>query len=244
MARVRPTPIVALDVTRAADALALVETLGDRCRFYKVGAVLFAAEGPPVVRHLRAEGADVFLDLKFHDIPNTVRGAVAAATELGVRLLTVHAAGGRAMVEAAVQAASDACEVFAVTVLTSMDDRMLREAAGRGDVAVVDEVLRLARLARAAGAAGVVCSGAEAPRVRAEHGDALGVLVPGVRLDGGNRHDQARVVTPGEAATAGARYVVLGRAVTEAADPRAAMDAVWRALDRAESAGSPNRAGG
>ena len=186
------TPIVALDVPRAADALALVERLHGLCKFYKVGLELFAAEGPRVVAAVRECGADVFLDLKLHDIPNTVRGAVIGAASHGARLITVHAAGGRAMLEAAQEAAakSGGCEILAVTVLTSLDGAALAGAWGR-DAAT---------------------------------------LVPGVRLAGADANDQARVVTPGAAAAAGARYVVLGRTVTAAGDPRSAMQQVLAEL--------------
>ncbi|HKG93449.1 MAG TPA: orotidine-5'-phosphate decarboxylase [Gemmatimonadaceae bacterium] len=217
------TPIVALDVPTRVQADALADRLRGLCGFYKVGSELFTAEGPPVVRGFRERGAEVFLDLKFHDIPNTVREGARSATRMGARLLTVHAAGGRAMVEAAVEGAGDGCGILAVTVLTSMDERALAEASGRDGARVEDEVLRLAGVAAAAGAYGVVCSGREAPAVRARFGDALRILVPGVRFADGASHDQARVVTPAGAAEAGASYVVLGRVVTAHADPAAAM---------------------
>ena len=219
-------PIIALDVPSASDALRVVESLGERCRFYKIGSELFTAAGPDVVTRVRATGSDVFLDLKLHDIPNTVRGAARSAAAVGARLLTVHAAGGRAMIEAAVEGGGEALGVLAVTVLTSFDQNSLGEAIGRPAVVVADEVLRLAGVAAEAKAHGVVCSGAEAGRIRDRFGDRLAVLVPGIRLAGGAAHDQRRVVTPGEAAGAGARYIVVGRAVTAAPDPQAAMDAI------------------
>jgi orotidine-5'-phosphate decarboxylase len=229
-------PIVALDVSSAADALALARLLGDRCRFYKVGSELFTAAGPDVVRALRGEaGADVFLDLKFHDIPNTVAGAVRSAAKLGARLVTVHASGGVPMLEAAHRAASDVaagtCDVLAVTVLTSLDAAVLGRAWGRSDGVETDhEVLRLAALAAETGLHGVVCSGPEAAAVRARFGDRLAPLVPGIRLAGGDAHDQVRVMTPAAAQRAGARYLILGRAVTAAADPRGAMERVLTEL--------------
>ena len=223
-------PIVALDTPHLEGALALVSRLGDACRFYKVGSELFTAEGPRVVRRLRDVGCDVFLDLKFHDIPNTVRAGVRSAAALGASLVTVHAGGGRSMLEAAVDGAGDRCAVLAVTVLTSLDAAALGEAWGRDGLRVRDEVLRLAALARSAGVPGIVCSGEEAAEVRAVHGEALRLLVPGVRLTGGASHDQARVVTPSRAAAAGASWVVVGRAVTTAVDPEAAMAAVNREL--------------
>jgi len=212
--------------------LSLARTLGDRCHFYKVGSELFTASGPPIVQTLRDEiGADVFLDLKFHDIPNTVAGAVRSAARLGVRLLTVHTSGGAPMLEAARKAALDTsgsgCGVLGVTALTSLDPGVLAAAWGRGDVLAMEkEVLRLASLAADAGLHGVVCSGAEVGAVRARFGDRLAALVPGIRLAGGDAHDQQRVITPAAAQSAGARYLVLGRAVTAAPDPAAAMERV------------------
>ena len=227
------TPIVALDVGSAADAIALARRVGPSARCFKVGSELFTAAGPDVVRALEGElGADVFLDLKFNDIPTTVAGAVRSAARLGARLLTVHASGGRAMLEAAQAAWDDASGgsvgggVLAVTVLTSFDAPGLASAWGRASVDVEGEVLRLAGDARAARLHGIVCSGAEVQPVRAAFGEALAMLVPGIRLAGGEAHDQRRVMTPAAAQAAGARYLVLGRAVTAAADPRSAMDRV------------------
>lgn len=222
--------IVALDVPNAAEADSLLERLGPTADFVKVGNELFTAEGPRFVRHLRAERRDVFLDLKWHDIPNTVRNAARIAASLDVRLVTVHASGGRAMLEAAVEGAGHACGVLAVTVLTSLDAASLSEASGHTIARMEDEVLRLADLARQTGAHGVVCSGAEAAAVRAEYGNTLRILVPGIRLSGGARHDQIRVVTPEAAVAAGASYLVVGRAVTAATDPREALSAVKRAV--------------
>lgn len=223
------TPIVALDVGSTAEAIGIVHELEGLCFFYKIGSELFTAEGAAAVRAVQAKGASVFLDLKFLDIPNTVRGAVRSAARLGVRLLTVHSSGGRQMIEAAVDAVREAgadCHILAVTVLTSVDADALSAVWGRPMSAVEPEVLRLAQLAKDAGAHGIVCSGQEAAAVRAKVGPELEILVPGVRLTGGARQDQARVVTPGEAARAGARYIVLGRAVTGAESPRAAMSSV------------------
>jgi orotidine-5'-phosphate decarboxylase len=223
-------PIVALDVATSEAALAMVRRLGDRCRFYKVGSELFTAVGPSIVSVVRDEGADVFLDLKFHDIPNTVAGAVRSAAGLGVRLLTVHVSGGSAMLAAAQRAAEESgarIGILAVTVLTSLDGQGLAEAWGRGgELSVESEVLRLAGLAATAGLHGIVCSGAEVAGVRARFGDRLAPLVPGIRLAGGATHDQQRVMTPAAAQAAGARYLVLGRAVTSAADPAEAMSGV------------------
>jgi orotidine-5'-phosphate decarboxylase len=222
--------IVALDVANAAETTALLERLGAEADFVKVGSELFAAEGAAMVRQLRAEQRDVFLDLKWHDIPNTVRNAARIAATLDVQLVTVHASGGRAMLDAAVEGAGHTCGVMAVTVLTSLDAASLSEAIGRSIASMQDEVLRLADLARRAGAHGIVCSGAEAAAVRAEFGNTLRILIPGIRLAGGARHDQARVVTPEDAVAAGASYLVVGRAVTQATAPQETLAAVKRAI--------------
>lgn len=226
MASLRAIPVVALDTGSAEAALRIVDGLGDRCDFYKVGSELFTAAGPDVVRALRDRGAQVFLDLKFHDIPNTVRGAVRSARELGASLVTVHASGGVEMMSAAVEAADGAVDVLAVSVLTSHDAVSLGEAWGREALGVREEVLRLAELAVRAGVPGMVCSGHEAASVRARFGGALALLVPGIRLAGEAAHDQRRVMTPAAAMAAGARWLVLGRAVTAAPDPVAAMEQV------------------
>lgn len=224
--------IVALDRATLPDALSLVDALGDACRFYKIGLELFTAAGPAAVDAIRARGADVFLDLKLHDIPATVGAASRRAAALGVRLLTVHASGGAGMIRAAVEGAMDGgtgCNILAVTVLTSLDGPTLALAWGREDVHTDEEVPRLARLAAVAGAHGVVCSGVEVGAVR-DAAPALATLVPGLRMPGDASHDQARVVSPRAAASAGARYLVLGRSVTAAPDPRAAMDRVSASL--------------
>ena len=201
----------------------MVELLGDSCRFYKVGSELFTAAGPQIVQALRALGTDVFLDLKFHDIPNTVRGAARGAAAMGAKLLTVHASGGRAMIEAAVEGAGTSCGVLGVTVLTSLDAASHRNATGAKTLELSGEVLRLAGECASAGAYGVVSSGLEASKIRAKYGDKLRILVPGIRPAGGKSDDQKRAVTAAEAAKAGATYIVLGRMVTEAADPTAAL---------------------
>lgn len=223
-------PIVALDVADAEAARALVRLLGDTCNFYKVGLELFSAEGPSMVRWLRDEGKEVFVDLKLHDIPSTVHRAARSVARLGASLLTVHASGGEEMVRAAVNGANDEtgtgtfCGVLGVTVLTSFDADTLRQAWGRDDALEVEtEVRRLAAIVANAGGAGVVCSGHEAAAVHGVFGARLGVLVPGIRLGGGDGHDQRRIMTPAAAAAAGASWIILGRAVTAAADPVAAM---------------------
>ena len=223
-------PIIALDYPDTDSAMMLVERLGNECAFYKVGSELFTASGAEVVQWLRDTGRDVFLDLKFHDIPNTVAGAVSRVASMGVRLTTVHASGGSKMMDAAVKAAGGECGVLAVTILTSLDDAQLSEAWGKDRVDVQNEVLRLAELARSSGVHGVVCSGEEAEAVRSRHGGALKLLVPGIRLPGDSAGDQSRIVTPEAAAAAGASYIVIGRSVTKAADPRAAMAEVNKRL--------------
>ncbi len=225
----RAVPIVALDVPTTESALMIVSHLGDLCHFYKIAGELFTAAGPATVKALRDHGCDVFLDLKFHDIPNTVRGAARSAARIGARLISVHATGGRAMMEAAVEGARQGAgsgtppEVFAVTVLTSLDAATTAEAWGRPAVNVREEVHRLADLARQSGVTGIVCGGHEAAEIRQAYGDALKLLVPGVRLAGSASDDQVRVVTPAEAVEAGASYIVVGRTVTAADAVREAM---------------------
>jgi len=223
MAIVTPVPIVALDVPDMARALELVERLGDSCEFYKVGGELFTASGPAMVEALRLQGKRVFLDLKFHDIPNTVRSAARSAAACGASLITVHATGGRAMITAAVEGAGGDCRVLAVTILTSFDGPGLSEALGKPVSSMADEVMRLAGLSLNAGAYGVVCSGQESARVVEEFKGRLATLVPGVRLAGDAANDQSRVVTPADAARAGASFIILGRTVTAAPDPIVAM---------------------
>ncbi len=212
--------IVALDVSSAAEAQKMVQTIGNAVTTFKVGKQLFTAEGPQVVRDLVASGRKVFLDLKFHDIPNTVAGAVQSAAALGVSMLTVHASGGAKMLKAAVDA-SAASEskpmILAVTVLTSLDTEDLQEVGVSGTVQ--SQVLRLANLAVQQGCGGVVASAQEARELRRELGTGFAIVCPGVRLAGGDAGDQARVVTPEEAFSAGATYIVVGRPITAAADP-------------------------
>jgi orotidine-5'-phosphate decarboxylase len=215
--------IVALDVSSASEAQRLVSAVGESVNTFKIGKQLFTAEGPPLVRKLIASGRNVFLDLKFHDIPNTVGGAVRAAAGLGIRMLTVHAAGGAAMLRAATDAAAAAPQpplVLAVTVLTSLSDEDLRQTGISGRV--VDQVLRLAALARDHGCGGVVASAQEAPELRRELGAGFAIVTPGVRPAGGDKADQARIVTPAEAIAAGATYLVVGRPITASPDPAAA----------------------
>jgi orotidine-5'-phosphate decarboxylase len=218
--------IVALDVSTAAAAQKIVAAVGDSALTYKVGMQLYTAEGPQVVRDLVASGRRVFLDLKYHDIPTTVGAAVAEAANLGVSMLTVHAAGGGKMLRAAADAAKARPElvVLAVTVLTSMDGNDLDKIGVRGTVE--DTVVRLATIALANGCQGVVASAREASRLRADLGDEFVIVTPGVRPAGSAVGDQVRVVTPAEAIAAGASYVVVGRPITEAADPAAEARAI------------------
>lgn len=229
-------PIVALDRPALDAALAPVDELGDSCRFYKIGLELYTAAGPAAVAALRERGAEVFLDLKLHDIPATVRAAARQAATLGARLLTVHASGGGPMIEAAVAGAAEGrragepeCGILAVTVLTSLDAATLATAWGRDAVRTEHEVVRLAELAARSGAHGIVCSGEEIAAVRTS-APSLALLVPGLRMPGDAPDDQVRVVTPAAASAAGARYLVLGRTVTAASEPRAAMERVLASL--------------
>ena len=212
--------IVALDVSSAAAAHQIVAAVGESASFYKVGMQLYTAQGPGVVRELVAAGRRVFLDLKYHDIPNTVAAAVAEAGRLQVSMLTVHASGGGKMLRAATEAAravNPAMRVLAVTVLTSLEDNDLDRIGVRGRVQ--DQVLRLTALALADGCHGVVASAREAAQLRSEFGADFVIVTPGVRPTGAAPGDQARVVTPAEAIAAGATYIVVGRPITSAADP-------------------------
>jgi orotidine-5'-phosphate decarboxylase len=212
--------IVALDVPGATQARQIVQAIGDAATTYKVGKQLFTAEGPQVVRDLVASGRKVFLDLKYHDIPNTVAAAVRSAAELGVSMLTVHASGGSKMLKAAVEAASQSPTkpmVLAVTVLTSLSDSDLQELGIAGNV--LSQVLRLGALARAAGCGGLVASAQEARELRKALGEGFAIVTPGVRPAGASAGDQVRVVTPKNAIAAGATYLVVGRPILEAPDP-------------------------
>ena len=229
MAAMKAQPILALDVPSLDAARALLDRVGPEADFVKVGLELFTAEGPNVVDWLQKSGRRVFLDLKLHDIPNTVRGAAASAASMGVALLTVHGYGGASMVEAAVQGAGESTGILVVTVLTSHDRLGLGLVLGREVPEIGAEVLRVAAMADAGGAHGIVCSGHEVRAVRTTF-PKLRPLVPGLRLAGGNAHDQARVTTPERAAADGAAYLVLGRAVTAADDPAAVMAAVRNSL--------------
>jgi orotidine-5'-phosphate decarboxylase len=213
--------IVALDVSSAAAAQKIVAAVGDSALTYKIGMQLYTAVGPQVVRDLVSSGRRVFLDLKYHDIPNTVGLAVAEAAKLGVSMLTVHASGSNKMLCAAVAAAKTRPEliVLAVTVLTSMDGNDL-EKIGLPN-SVEESVVRLANLALTNGCKGIVTSAREARAVRTRFGDNFAIVTPGVRPAGSSVGDQVRVVTPAQAIAAGASHIVVGRPITEAADPAA-----------------------
>src|SRR5579862_3475380 len=219
--------IVALDVPSAAAAKKIVAAVGDSALYYKVGMQLYTAEGPAIVRDLIASGRQVFLDLKYHDIPNTVGSAVREASRLGVRMLTVHASGGSKMLRAATEAARSGNPnliVLGVTVLTSFSDSDVEEVGAGGSLP--DQVVRLAKLALENGCQGIVTSAREAARVRKELGENFTIVTPGVRPAGAALEDQVRVVTPAEAIAAGASQIVVGRPITGAADPAAAARAV------------------
>jgi orotidine-5'-phosphate decarboxylase len=213
--------IVALDTDSPETALGAARTLSGEVGMFKVGMELFPRGGPALVRAIRGAGAEVFLDLKFHDIPNTVAGAVRSAAALGVRFATVHASGGRAMLAAAAEAARGSrLTVLAVTVLTSLDDSDLAEIGVLPPAA--QAVARLAGLAAREGIGGIVCSAGEVAAVRSQVGPGVVLVTPGVRLPEDDRGDQKRVSTPSEAVRAGADYLVVGRPITRARDPVAA----------------------
>lgn len=223
--------IVALDVSTAAAAHKIVAAIGESASVYKVGMQLYTAEGPQLVRDLVTSGRRVFLDLKYHDIPNTVAGAVREAAKLGVSMLTVHASGSSKMLRAAVDAAravNPALIVLGVTVLTSLDENDLGQVGVPGTVQ--DEVLRLAGLALSNGCQGIVASAREAKRLRSEFGSDFALVAPGVRAAGSGHGDQVRVVTPAEAIAAGASHIVVGRPITEAADPATEARAILRQI--------------
>lgn len=230
---------MALDLPERDAALAVARDLKGRCGWVKVGMTLYDGAGPDIVRELRALGFKVFVDLKLHDIPHQVRGACGVLVRQGANLFTVHASGGRAMLEAAASATAAAAErfgvprpaVIAVTVLTSLDDAALAEMGFSQSAG--EHVAALAALARDAGVDGVVCSPAEAAGMRALLGPEALVVTPGVRPSGAETGDQSRVATPAEAIAAGASHLVVGRPVTEAPSPGAAADAIVAEIETA-----------
>lgn len=218
--------IVALDFPSAQDALALVDRLEGACHWFKVGLELFVAAGGSIVETLRRRGHSVFLDLKFHDIPNTVASAVRSAGALDVSLLTLHAGGGSAMLAAAAEAAAmlpNPPTLLAVTVLTSLNQEYLAATGVSGTPA--EHALKLAQMAFANGIGGLVCSPEEASRLRTALPEAL-LVTPGIRPTGSAAGDQQRIATPAAALAAGADYLVVGRPITQAGDPAAAARAV------------------
>jgi orotidine-5'-phosphate decarboxylase len=213
--------VVALDLASPRAALELVDRLGDAVRWYKVGPQLHVTDGPAIVRALGERGKDVFLDLKWHDIPNTVGGAVEAAADLGVALATVHLSGGAAMLEAAARARRGGLRLVGVGVLTSLGAAEFGAVVGRPVADLAEEQRRLVRLGLAAGLDGYVAAAAEARAVRALAGSAAAIVVPGIRRASDAAADQVRTATPREAVDAGADFLVVGRPVVRAADPRA-----------------------
>jgi orotidine-5'-phosphate decarboxylase len=232
--------LVALDVDSGARALTLASALHGVAGGFKIGSRLFTIEGPLLVRRLVEGGHRVFLDLKFHDIPNTVAQAVEAAVATGAWMINVHASGGLAMMQAAAQAGAEAAPrtgrpaplIIGVTVLTSLDDAALHETGVTRPL--VDQVIALARLAQSAGLQGVVASPQETAAIRATCGSGFAIVTPGIRgaSAGAARNDQVRTMGPAEAVRAGASYIVVGRPIIAAPNPRAAAEAIVEELTR------------
>jgi orotidine-5'-phosphate decarboxylase len=228
--------IVPLDTPRLADALALAARLDPKLCRVKIGKELFVAAGPEAVSRVHERGFEVFLDLKFHDIPHTVAGACRSAARLGVWMMNVHASGGEAMMRAAREAVDSVARppmLIAVTVLTSLTGPELEHVGLAGSV--MENVERLARLARACGLDCVVCSAQEATQVRQATGADFTLVTPGIRLAADAPDDQARVVTPREAVRLGADYLVIGRPITGSSDPAATLQSIRDSLDEAHA---------
>ena len=228
---------IAFDVPTLDAALELDAALGAGPEYAKIGLQLFTAEGPAAVRALRERGRRVFLDLKLHDIPHTVKGAATEAAKLGAELLTVHATGGLEMIAAAVEGAGKGGDtrIVAVTILTSLN-AYNTPPGFQSPLHVGPVAAELLALARRAGAAGIVCSAEELPWIKMMHGEPFFAVTPGIRMAGGAAHDQKRVTTVGDAVRAGAGLLVIGRAVTGVESPRAALEAARRERDEAMSA--------
>ena len=224
MTKVADKIIVALDLATKKEALALVEQLREHISFFKIGLQLYTTEGPEIVRGVLANGAKVFLDLKLHDIPNTVARAVESASALGVQMLTIHLSGGSEMIRAATSARANKMSILGVTVLTSSTEETLREIGIPGKVE--NQVLRLAKLGVAAGIDGVVASPHEIKRLRAEFGDNIKIIVQGIRPTWAEPGDQKRFTTPRAALDAGADYIGIGRPITTNSNPRDAVDRI------------------
>jgi orotidine-5'-phosphate decarboxylase len=232
--------VIALDLDNDREALSLVDELNDAVGMFKVGHQLFTAYGPDIVRRIIGKGARVFLDLKYHDIPNTVASASAEAVKLGVSIFNVHALGGSDMMKAAAAAAAETADkqglsrplALAVTILTSMDDAALRRDL-KISRSLRREVSHLAELAHRAGMSGVVASPQEITMLRKAIRGAFTILTPGVRPAWAGRDDQKRIMTPGEAVASGADLIVVGRPVLKAADRRAAVERILRELEQA-----------
>jgi len=214
--------ILALDLPGGTEALRLLDRLSG-VKWVKVGSIIMTREGPVFIRTLIERGLHVFLDLKWHDIPSTVAGAVAAARDFGVGMATLHTLGGQGMMEAAATAAGDTVSLVGVTVLTSHDAGSYSRALGRGTVDIAEEVKRQAKAARAAGLAGVVCSPAEVSLVRSVLGEGRRIVVPGIRRGTDARDDQARAASATDAVADGATHLVVGRPVLQAPDPAVAF---------------------
>jgi orotidine-5'-phosphate decarboxylase len=234
--------IVALDVPNVEAAVELVKRLEGNCGWFKVGMELFTAAGPAIIETLAADGHSVFLDLKFHDIPNTVAGAVRSAAGLGVRMLNVHAAGGPAMLaaaNAALEGLADPPQLLAVTMLTSMDASQMK-AIGLARSAA-NQVELLGRMSIKVGIHGFVCSSLEVAALRALTGDKGVLVVPGIRPADAKVGDQRRIATPGSALREGANYLVVGRPITQASDPAKAAEAVLKEMAEALLMGAKKR---
>ena len=236
IAEARKRLIVALDVPDAPSAAALASQLEDTCQWFKVGLELFVAAGPAVIEPLLKRGHSIFLDLKFHDIPNTVAGAVRSAASLGVQMMTSHAAGGPAMLAAAhtaLEGLTNPPELLAVTVLTSMDSA--QTAAIGLDRSPASQVELLAKMGLAAGIRGFVCSPQEVATLRALTGPEGVLVIPGIRPAGAGIGDQKRIATPADALRTGASYLVVGRPITQAPDPARAGEAILTEMAEALS---------
>jgi orotidine-5'-phosphate decarboxylase len=231
--------IVALDLPSSAEALDLVDRLEDAVGFYKVGSPLFTRSGPALVRALTDRGKRVFLDLKYHDIPSTVANAVTAAAELGIELLTLHASGGAAMMRAAREArdafGENGPRLLGVTILTSFSAVDVEQVWNKEILSMRDEVVRLAGIAAGAGLHGIVTSPLEVEALKRRHGAGFLIVTPGIRAPGDRLGDQARTATPGDAARAGADFLVVGRPVLTADDPVSVVESMRSEMDGAAS---------